>query len=90
MKRLNCQETIQKFVDIPRAEVVENHFPHYTKGFAFVVGENGAVGCADAESAITDACELLNQYMGYKTFFLFSSFGHYKADWTFCGALVAD
>lgn len=90
MKRLNCKEAIQKFGTIPNTKIIEDKFPHYTKGFAVINEDMGDVGYAETEEAIADGCELISQYMGHKTFFLFSSFGHYKADWTFCGALIAE
>lgn len=90
MKRINCNEAIERFGTIPNTERIENQFPQYTKGWAFICGDDWAVGFSETEESATEACTMINKMFGIKTFFLFSAYGHFKADWTFCGALIAE
>lgn len=90
MKRINCKEAFQMFDSIPGTATIEENFPHYVKGWAHIDAETGAVGYAETEEAIIKGCEILNQMLGIKAFFLYATHGHHKADWTFCGAMIAE
>lgn len=90
MKRINCNEAFRMFGSIPGTATIEEHYPHRVKGWAFIDAKTGAPGYSETEEGITEACTMLHQYLGCDTFFLFSTHGHYKADWTFCGALIAE
>lgn len=90
MKRINCNEAIQMFGSIPGTASIVNTFPDCVKGWAYINAENGWVGYAETEDQITEACTNLNKFLRLKTFFLFSSYRHVRADWTFCGALIEE
>ncbi|MGN0989974.1 MAG: hypothetical protein ACI4O4_00810 [Candidatus Ventricola sp.] len=90
MKRINCKEAFQVFDSIPGTATIVNNFPDRVKGWAYISAETGAIGYAETEEAITEACTINNKFLGLKTFFLFSTYGHFHADWTFCGALIAE
>ncbi len=88
LKRINCKEAVQMFGSIPGTETIEEAFPQYVKGWAHINAETGAVGYGETEEIIIRGCELLHSYFGHKTFFLYATHGHHKADWTFCGAMI--